>query len=280
MHLIEDYVQSFFNQHQNELKQHYAGLSSQILLDSFIKYSGKHKGDYLGTCDHQFFDEVLLAKPLEYINEEKFFFRSPFYVNPDVLIPRNETEILVEDSINYILKNYHPNFSVAEVGVGSFALGLSILIDVKNPIHFWGGDLCEKALKVASVNQFKLSSKINPESKIELKVSDRLAQTSRQYDLIVSNPPYIREKDQTLVHDSVHNAEPHLALYLADDIYIEWFSSFFDEVHEHLKDNGAFLMEGHEDTLEELKQMAQMKFANVMIKQDYTGRNRFLHCYK
>lgn len=280
MQLVKDFVQSFFTQHQNQLERSYAGINQYILLESFRNISKRSENDLIDLNELMYFDEILKGTPLEYISCEKFFYRSPFYVNPDVLIPRNETEILVENAITFIEKKYHPNLKVAEVGVGSFALGLSILIDLKHPISFWGGDISSEALEVARTNLFRLQSKIHTQSKIKLALSDRLKETNEKFDLIVSNPPYIRETDKKTVHESVDSAEPHLALYLADDIYIEWFEEFFKEAATHLIEKGAFFMEGHEDTLIELSELAKQIFKTVEVLNDYTGRIRFLHCYK
>jgi release factor glutamine methyltransferase len=279
MQLVRDYVQNFYSQNHTELEEAYVGITAEILKKYFHLFSNKNDLDYISAEDNIFFDEILQSTPLEYIIGEKFFFRSPFYVNQDVLIPRNETEILVEDSLTYINNKYHSDFRVAEVGVGSFALGLSVLIDLKNPIDFWGGDISSAAIGVARTNLFRLKSKIHSQSKINLSISDRLEQAGGKFDLIISNPPYIREKDRPGVHQSVHVAEPHLALYLPDDIYNDWFHDFFMAVKAQLKERAAFLMEGHEDTLRELKDIAINQFKSVKIKQDYTGRDRFLHCY-
>ena len=102
------------------------------------------------------------------------------------------------------------------------------------------------------------------------------------FDLIVSNPPYIKAKaDRLKVHSQVEKFEPHLALFLKDEEYDSWFKEFFNEVFDKLKPGGIFWMEGHEDHLQELAKMAQdTGFVDVKIDQDLTNRDRFLRATK
>jgi release factor glutamine methyltransferase len=202
-------------------------------------------------------------------------------VDEKVLIPRSETEILVEDSVKFINKNYDESFKIAEIGVGSLCIGLSILGEVNKKLSFWGGDISEEALEVAHINLFRSSSRIHNDTSIDLELKDRLKGIDTKFNLIVSNPPYIKEiADFKNVHSQANEFEPHLALYLKDKDYDEWFEDFFKQCNFCLADNGAFYMEGHEDSLNDLKTMANKYFNKVEIKKDYTGRDRFLHAYK
>jgi release factor glutamine methyltransferase len=102
--------------------------------------------------------------------------------------------------------------------------------------------------------------------------------SEQKFDLIVSNPPYIKRKgDFSLVHPKVHEYEPHEALYLDDESYNVWFETFFLQARGALKTGGAFLMEGHENHLHELKDLAKgLGFHSVELKKDYCDRWRFL----
>jgi methylase of polypeptide subunit release factors len=96
------------------------------------------------------------------------------------------------------------------------------------------------------------------------------------FDLIVTNPPYIRpETHRDLVHTSVNEFEPHQALYIQDENYDAWFDEFFQEIQQHLK--GHFFMEGHELELDkQAKQLTRLGFKNVVILNDLTATKRFL----
>lgn len=280
MATVQEYVFEYFNKHRSKLEKYYPGINSQQLLSEFLAYSHRKEFETYQETHSDYF--VLLEKqvPLEYIRNETFFYRSHFYVSPDVLIPRSETEILVEDSIAFIKENFHKNFSIAEIGIGSFALGLSVLIDLESPVTFYGGDISPSALEVAKINLFRMHSKINSATKITITESDRMQNLNNTFDLIVSNPPYIKESASSSVHSTVQCSEPHVALYLPDEKYENWFNELFVSVHDGLTEKGAFFMEGHEDTLGELKKLALETFKSVNIKKDYTGRDRFLYCYK
>lgn len=280
MQTVKDYVFEYFSKNHEYLKETYPGLSKEKILDEFLHYSHKREDESYQLSDNHYFEKLEKSMPLEYIRNEKFFYRSHFFVNEDVLIPRSETEILVEDSVNFINKSEKNSLKIAEVGVGSFALGLSILIDSHKELSFVGGDIDEMALEVARVNLFRMCSKLNPLWNISLIQSDRLENFSDGFDLIVTNPPYIKESARDLVHEVVKNSEPAVALFLKDEEYVSWFDQLFQDSHQKLLAKGVLLMEGHEDCLIELKDIAQKFFSKVEIKKDYTGRDRFLHCFK
>lgn len=279
MQTVRDYVDSYFDKHGSTLEQTYPGLNSRNLLKEFKEFSLKNDNDIVVAKDLLFFDALAEKTPLAYIKSETFFYRSLFYINEDVLIPRVETEILVEDSVNFLRKLNISEVAIAEVGVGSFVIGLSLLADLKNPVSFWAGDISKQALSVAKTNYFRLKHKIHPKTNIQFAQADRLLTTQKKFHLIVSNPPYIRQADKETVHPTVLASEPHIALFLADAEYNQWFEDFFKDTSKKLQRGGAFFMEGHEDTLSELANMAQTYFTNVSIKKDYTGRDRFLHCF-
>ncbi|WP_300583625.1 PQQ-dependent sugar dehydrogenase, partial [uncultured Pseudoalteromonas sp.] len=138
-------------QNQTELQKNYPGITLRRL-----------KQDYELAADKQkFLKDVLQGRPLEYIIENSFFYRSDFYVDSRVLIPRSESEILVESLINIELEFKEKQISVCEIGVGSFALGLSYLIDSKKEVSFTGTDISEAALSVAHINKEKHRNKIS-----------------------------------------------------------------------------------------------------------------------
>ncbi len=284
-------VDQFFETHQKSLELNYPGITPAILKRHFVHsflndclgneawldFAYFHRAD--SVFDHVF-TSLRQGIPLAHIFEGKFFFRSDFYVSPDVLIPRDETEILVELVLKdlKLLARRQSRPKVLEVGVGSGAIMLSVIRDFKKPVDFWAGDIDVRALKIAKINDFRLSYVMHPEAKRTFILSDRLQQVTEQFDLIVSNPPYIkRHADRHSVHSQVDRFEPEVALYLDDDAYLEWFTTFFDQCFEHLMPSGCLLMEGHENHLPSLKSLAEnCGFDKVAIICDYTGRWRFL----
>lgn len=282
MQTIKQYIKNYFELNKEELGLVYPGLRFERILDEFIRYTGARADQlYLGEGS-VFIKLVSDGMPFEYIQNNAFFYKTNFYVDENVLIPRSETEILVEDCVKYLRKyDKKDELKVCEIGTGSFCLGLSILCDLSFPISLWGSDICEKAISVSSVNLFRLRSRIHPKSSIYLTVNDKLKDVDKQFDLIVSNPPYIKElKDREGVHGQTHTHEPHLALYLKDEIFADWFRELFEQSSQCLVSNGIFMMEGHEDSLCELEIIAKEYFSDVKIKKDYTQRDRFLWAQK
>lgn len=211
-------------------------------------------------------DDLLSAVPLSCQMGFSEFYGNRFYVNKKVLIPRPETELLVD----LIVREHQGNVKrVLDVGVGSGAILLSLLSHGVGEKGV-GADISEDALKVARINAQRL--RLTP----ELLMSDRLSNISGTFDLIVSNPPYIKATShRSTVHSSVNSHEPHLALYLEDHEYDEWFEAFFVAVKMHLK--GSFFMEGHELELSSQAQvLTKMGFSSVKTLKDFTGRDRFI----
>jgi release factor glutamine methyltransferase len=196
------------------------------------------------------------------------FYHSKFFVNEQVLVPRPETEYMV-DLLVHSHKGKVDRF--LDVGTGTGVIALSLL---KYGVGKQGVavDISQEALMVAGINRQRLKLK----HKLELIKSDRLREVSGSFDLIVSNPPYIKATShRDLVHRSVDKHEPHSALYLPDDFYSMWFEDFFQEVRSHLK--GTFMMEGHELELEsQAKILEKLGFQKIKVIKDLGGSLRYL----
>lgn len=212
---------------------------------------------------------LLSGKPFPYLLNESEFYHHRFYVNEHVLIPRPETELLV-DMIARSGKTFH---HVLDIGTGSGVLLLS-LVKAGVARKGTGGDVSAEALGVARINQRRLRLT----DRTDFVLSDRLEKISRTFDLIVSNPPYIKATSQrSLVHASVDKHEPHQALYLTDSEYDEWFHTFFIQVKARLSFGGEFWMEGHEqEVARQAETLKGLGFSNVEVLKDYTGSERFL----
>ena len=271
-------VKQFFDHFlkENSLGDFYPGIQLRHLLDTYFLLFPKENELSEYTPKIEFCENLKRGYPLEYLCQKSYFYRSEFYVDERVLIPRSESEILVEMALEELSKIKSNEIRVAEIGVGSFCLGLSFLIDANKKIDFVGGDLSRDALEVARINTEKLKDVFKFNHSINLFESDRMQNMNDSFHLIFSNPPYIREEaDKKGVHIQVDTYEPHLALYLKDKEYMSWFDQFFKEVSLKLEKSGVFIMEGHEDTLEALKDLGKNYFSTVDIRQDYNQANRF-----
>lgn len=206
--------------------------------------------------------------PLSVLMGFSEFYHHKFFVNEHVLIPRPETEYMVDLLVCEFKGKAH---RLLDVGTGSGVIPLSLLDQGVGETGV-GVDLSPEALSVAKINarRLKLSQSV------QWILGDRLSAVEGKFDLIVSNPPYIKESSHRhLVHAAVDAHEPPMALYLADDEYDQWFHEFFMGIKKHL--HGTFMMEGHELEIE--KQAHHLKalgFTNVRTLNDLSSTYRFI----
>lgn len=260
----------FFEENSRHIQQIYPGIQLAYLEDALISSE---------LSLEEFILEVNSGRPIDYIAKCRHFAGYDFYVDERVLIPRFETELLFEMSLNEIQNIKEQKIKMIEVGVGSGCLGLSVLASSFKAIDFIATDISSEALEVFKINRDKLFSEFITKHKIQTVETDRLHSMSYgEYHLIISNPPYIKtESDKEKVHATTIKYEPHLALFIDDDTYEQWFSSFFEQVWNCLIDGGCFMMEGHEDHLQlQANNLSRDKWSHIEVKQDLTGRDRFL----
>ncbi len=269
---------SFFELNKDQLQKLYPGLNLRRFLVEVQEIAEKKNALEidLDEAEYVLADSVrmemeklfLTGTPFQYILEKCEFYHNEFYITPDVLIPRPETEYLVD----LITRECGGKVRrILDVGTGSGVILLSLLSHGVGKTGV-GVDLSEGALRVAGINRTRLGLL---QEAVLLK-SDRLRNVEGYFDLIVSNPPYIKAHSHLhLVHDSVNKFEPHVALYLPDDSYDQWFEEFFIQIKKHL--NGIFFMEGHELMLiHQAKMLESLSFNAVSVLPDLTGTNRFL----
>lgn len=259
---MKNSFESFYEENKEFLLENYPGLKLLRIAQEFE--------DCTNISIDEFQEKLLTGIPLEYISNVSHFYKDQFFVNEGVLIPRSETEILVEESIKYIRENNVE--SIYEIGVGSGCISISIALECPE-VNIIGSDISEDALIVA---------KKNLEARdLNIKFVKQDLISGDNYGFIVSNPPYIKEvEDRSGVHQQTNKFEPHVALYLKDEEYDKWFIRLFEETSAALASGGAFYMEGHEDSLSYLQEIAKKYYQKVEILKDYTQRDRFLLCYK
>ena len=204
-------------------------------------------------------------EPIAYIIKKKEFWKNKFYVNKNVLIPRPETEFLVEETLKIISKNQKK--SLLEIGVGSGCIITSVLNDRKN-CYGVGIDCCKKALEIAKINA-KLH---HIENRIKILKTDVDNFSTGKYDLIISNPPYI-DKHQ-LKYLGVSKYEPHKALNGGVD-GIEILRKVIFKASELLKINGKLIIEIGINQKYKVKRLLENK--NFLVKKiikDLSGHDR------
>jgi release factor glutamine methyltransferase len=289
---LGEITNNFFKENQAKLEQNYPGINLnkikcelyELLTPHFLDTHEFFYSPYVSIANHPiniFFLALSKGTPLEYISGKKYFYESEFLVSPDVLIPRNETEILVEKAIEELKMWYKKTdevLKVCDIGTGSGCIPISILRGFGKPLKVLATDISNEALKIAQKNNFNLRYSYPVVSECRFKCMDLLEGSEDQFHLITSNPPYIKEEsDEKLIHQQVFEYEPHLALFIKDKIYDDWFFKLFQDVHRSLYKEGVFIMEGHEHHLKKLEAIShKLNWTNTEIINDYCDRNRFL----
>ena len=199
-----------------------------------IRISSKQSNSIL----HNFIERTK-GKPVSKIFGVKEFFSNEFIVNKNVLDPRPETELLVELAIKNLFKIKNTKIALLELGVGSGCLIISILLSLKkNKVSALGVDICKKALDTADKNL----KKFNLEKKLKLKKSDWFSDIHEKFDIIISNPPYIKTSDIKNLDKEVKFYDPVIALNGGFN-GLRCFERIATDAKFHLKQNGIILLE-------------------------------------
>ena len=178
------------------------------------------------------FQQLAAHKPAQYIIGQADFYGMQLKVDERVLIPRPETEELVELILD---ENHEENLSVLDIGTGSGAIAL-VLSKNRPDWSVTAADISQEALELARENAK------NQNLQIFLKKSDCFTEISEKYDIIVSNPPYISREDESEVGSNVLHSEPHLALF-ADEDGLAIYRRIAEDAKDYLKDGGKIYLE-------------------------------------
>ena len=200
------------------------------------------------------------GKPIAYLMNEKFFWKHKFFVNKDVLIPRPDTEIIIEQVLKIYKNKNKINF--LDIGFGSGCIILSILKERKDFMAS-GVDISNKALKVCKINASRLGIK----NRLKLFNSDIDKFSLGKYDLIISNPPYIKNISLKYLENDVINYEPKRALNGGLDGVSE-IRKIIIKSSELIKNGGKLILEIAYDQKREVKQLLKKKgfYINSVVK--------------
>lgn len=207
------------------------------------------------------------GKPVQYIIGNVDFYGNTINVNEKVLIPRFETELLVDKTIKLIKEYFNRRVDILDIGTGSgcIAITLSKMLDCSVD----GVDLSKDALLIAREN-----NKLN-NTDVNFYQSDVFSNVSRKYDVIISNPPYISRDEEIM--DIVYNNEPHMALF-ADDNGLYFYDKILRECKDYLNDKFIIAFEMGYSQGEVIRELV-MKYlsnVNVIVEKDYSDKDRFV----
>lgn len=205
--------------------------------------------------------------PVQYIVGNVDFYGNTINVNKNVLIPRFETELLVDKTIKYIKTNFKHHVDILDIATGSGCIAITLKKEIDSTID--ASDISEEALKVAQENA--LNNKVD----INFINSDMLTNITKKYDIIISNPPYLTKEDDIM--DIVKNNEPEIALY-AKDNGLYYYDVILKNIKNNLKDKYLIAFEIGYTQGEAIKNIA-LKYLdniNVKIEKDYSNKDRFV----
>jgi len=215
-------------------------------------------------------EELKTFKPVQYILGQTEFYNLPFIVAPGVLIPRQETEELV-DWILAENKNQYQN--IADIGTGSGCIAISLAKNLPKSL-IYALDNSADALSITRRN-----SKLN-HTKIHISYFDILKHHipfDERFDIIVSNPPYVTEKEKQLMHPNVLNYEPEEALFVPNDDPLLYYRKIVDFALKHLKKGGKLYFEINENFGKETALLLEEKnFQNIQLKKDINDKYRMI----
>ncbi len=213
------------------------------------------------------------GKPLQYVIGNVNFYGNKFYINENVLIPRFETEELVENTIKLINEYFTEPVDIIDLGTGSGVIGLTLEKKVSTKTVDLI-DIDKKALEVTHKNCGLLNSKANI---VESDFFDNVG--SKKYDVIISNPPYIKDDEE--IEDIVKSNEPHIALYAGID-GLDCYRKILSTVKDHMKDKCIIAFEIGYTQRKEIEELANKYLDDIKIsvKKDLSDKDRMLFITK
>jgi release factor glutamine methyltransferase len=226
-------------------------------------------------------------EPIQYVSSKTWFYGMELYVNKNVLIPRPETEELVDWVIKDLKAASKDVFErrpmeadettvlkILDVGTGSGCIALALKKSMPKA-EVWGCDISDEALTVARRNGSSLNIRVDFQA---MNFLDEAQQKQLPtVDIIVSNPPYVPMKDKDQMDANVLNHEPHTALFVPNDDALVFYKALAQFAKKRLYANGSMYMEIHEDLGKEVVQLFEKEgYSNIQVRKDMQGKDRMV----
>lgn len=261
----------------NEKKIEEPILTSKILLSFFLGVSKEYliinQEEKLKEEIEQKYkiaiDKIIKGYPIQYITQKQEFMKSNFYVNENVLIPRADTEILVEEVIKYATTINKEKINILDLCTGSGAIGISLAKHIPNAFITMS-DISKEALEVAKIN----AKNNNVETKIIH--SNMFEKIQGKFDIIVSNPPYIETEEIKKLNINVQN-EPIIALDGGID-GLDYYRKIAIQASDYLKKDGYLFLEigyNQKESVTNIIENTKM-YKNIECIRDISGNNRVI----
>ena len=261
------YPKSEINSFYFILLEHYGNYTTAEVLANV----STQLTDNITKAIQQAITELQTAKPIQYILGETEFFSNRFFADENVLIPRPETEELVD----WVLQTYPDKtypLHILDVGTGSGCIAIS-LAKALPEAQVTAIDVSPKAIAVAQRNAEHNGIKVQFLQRDILQTET----LPEKYDIIISNPPYVRELEKNEMHSNVLNYEPHLALFVPNDRPLLFYEQIATLAQQYLKPKGRLFFEINQYLAAEMQVMlAQKNFTEITLRQDLSANDRML----
>jgi release factor glutamine methyltransferase len=272
-HHVQDKLYSIYNQNECDV----------IFYELIENFLGISKINYLVDMEHLILDSEILIlnqkinqlksnEPLQYVIGNKKIFGINFKLNDSALIPRPETEELCSWILSHILND----IKILDIGTGSGLIALVLKKHVKNSkVDGWDSSI--KALNLAKSNAKKNNINVN------FKLNDIFKKDipKNEYDLIVSNPPYVSYDDYNKIHQRVKKYEPNNAIFVNDNDILIFYKIIIKKASISLRKNGYVFFECNEKNIEYVFNILKYyRFKNIEIKKDFRGKKRMIKAQK
>lgn len=255
-------------------------LDAEVLLSfclgcerlEFYKNPARRINDKELAVFQKLVDRRLKWEPVAYIIGRKEFWSFVLEVNNSVLIPRPDTEVLVEETLNIIKTINSAEIKILDIGTGSGAIALALAKEITGA-KITATDISSAALAVAKKNARNLGL----DSLIDFRQGNLLEPVDDFFDIIVSNPPYIAEEEYRNLPRGVKDYEPPETL-LAGVQGTEFYEKIINQAHDHLKSAGWLLLEIGSTQAADIKKIAEAsgRYKDISVRNDYAGRPRVI----
>ena len=239
--------------------------ASDIIVNGNISVS-----DYLLECIEKIITRIMNDEPVQYVTGKAHFHGLTFDVNPSVLIPRPETDALVDMIID---ENDRPDLKILDIGTGSGCIAISLARSLPF-CDVTAIDISPRAIETASKNSVRLKTNVN------FIVADIFKKDdfgNDEFDIIVSNPPYIDDKEKSGMDRNVLEYEPHSALFVPDDDPIRFYIRIGLIASKSLKKGGKLYFEINPlHHIEICEYLSGLDFVDIKVIKDYFGKDRFI----
>ncbi len=219
--------------------------------------------------------ELKKEKPIQYLLGETEFYGLRFLVNPSVLIPRPETEELVELIITDSKIKRLKDLKILDIGTGSGCIAISLAKNLENA-NVFALDVSDEALATAKKNAVINEVNVTFIQKNILETAD----LEQQFDIIVSNPPYVRMLEKAEIKTNVLDYEPHLALFVEDDDALLFYRKIAQLAKKNLTENGRLYFEINQYLGKEtVGLLDDLGFKNIKLHKDIYDNDRMISCF-